>query len=127
MVVKCISRLLKQPGLFTLMAYPSVHLLHLQNAMKENQVLCMIPQVFIYNSEPTKSKYWASLCHVNCPHSLPLLVGAGITGSTAVGTSALIVGNKSFKELSAQVNTDLDHWEKSYILSRALAKVAVQN
>lgn len=96
-------------------------------AMKENQVLCMIPQVFIYNSEPTKSRYWASLCHVNCPHSLPLLVGAGITGSTAVGTSALIVGNKSFKELSAQVNTDLDHWEKSYILSRALAKVAVQN
>lgn len=95
--------------------------------MEENQVLCIIPQVFIYNAESTRSRYWASLCNVNCPHSLPLLVGAGITGSTAVGSSALIVGNKSFKKLSAQVNTDLDHWEKSYVPSTALAKAAVQN
>lgn len=60
------------------------------------------------------------------PVLIPLLVGAGIPGSTAVGTSE-IVGNKSFKELSAQVNTDLDHWEKSYVPSTALAKVAAQN
>lgn len=38
-------------------------------AMEENQVLCIVPQVFMYNAEPTKAGYRASLCEINCPRS----------------------------------------------------------
>lgn len=45
-------------------------------------------------------------------HSHSPVGGGSITGSTAVGTAALIVGNKNFKELSAQLDMDLDHQEE---------------
>lgn len=44
---------------------------------------------------------------------IPLLVGAGIMGSTAVGTSALVMGDKNFKKLSAQVDIDQSYLENS--------------
>lgn len=47
------------------------------------------------------------------PILIPLLVGAGTTGSAAVRTPALVVGDKKFKELSTQANIDLGHLENS--------------
>lgn len=47
------------------------------------------------------------------PVLILLLVGVGITDSAAVGTSALIVGDKNFKDLSARVDTELGHTENS--------------
>ena len=41
-----------------------------------------------------------------------LLVEADIAGSTAVGTSALNVEDKNFKELRVQVDIDLDYLKK---------------
>lgn len=54
----------------------------------------------------------ASPCMASHLQSHPLLLGAGITGSTSAGISALNQGDKNFKELSAQIDTDLEHlWE----------------
>lgn len=42
-----------------------------------------------------------------------LLVVAGKAGSAAIGTTALLVGDKNFKELSAKIDIDLGHLENS--------------
>uniref|UniRef100_A0A8I3X5S6 Envelope glycoprotein n=1 Tax=Callithrix jacchus TaxID=9483 RepID=A0A8I3X5S6_CALJA len=47
------------------------------------------------------------------PIVIPLLVGLGIAGSTAVGISALITGDQNFKTLSQHIDTDLSHLENS--------------
>ena len=65
------------------------------------------------------------------PVLIPLLVGLGIAGSTAIGTAGLIVGDQNFKTISKQVDRDLGYLEIS--ISRlenqvdSLAKVVLQN
>lgn len=46
-------------------------------------------------------------------HSYTPVSGTGIASSTAAGTSALVMGDKIVKELSAQVDTDLSRLENS--------------
>lgn len=41
------------------------------------------------------------------PVLVPLLVGMGLAGSTAVGTAALITGDKHFKDLSHRMDLNL--------------------
>jgi len=59
------------------------------------------------------------------------LIGMGIKGFIAIGTSALVMGHKYLKELSAQLVIGLDHLENSIFCLEAqvysLAEVAVQN
>lgn len=59
------------------------------------------------------------------------LIGMGIKGFIAIGTSAPVMGHKYLKELSAQLVIDLDHLENSIFCLEAqvysLAEVAVQN
>lgn len=45
------------------------------------------------------------------PILIPLLVGTGIADFTSVRASALVIYDKNFKELSAQVDIDLSHLE----------------
>ena len=42
-----------------------------------------------------------------------ILVEAGIATKAVIGTSALIVGNQNFEELSFQIDIDLGHLENS--------------
>ena len=64
------------------------------------------------------------------PLSFPV-GGGGITGSTAVGTSALGLRDENFKDLSAQVDTGLSHLENSASWLEAqldsLAEVVLEN
>lgn len=46
-------------------------------------------------------------------HSYSPVSGTGIASSTAVGTSALVTGDKNVKEPSAQVDTDWSRLENS--------------
>jgi hypothetical protein len=49
-------------------------------------------------SQP-KSRFWAFLCSESYTILILLLVGADVAGSTAVGTLALVMVDKNFKEM----------------------------
>lgn len=65
------------------------------------------------------------------PILIPLLIGVGLAGSAAVGTSALVLQDTNIKALSAQVSQDLGFLETT--IGRlekqvdSLAELAFQN
>lgn len=62
---------------------------------------------------------------------VPLLVGLGIAGSTAVGTATLVTGHQGITWLTKQINEDLSTLEKSInhleTSQNSLAEVVLQN
>lgn len=50
---------------------------------------------------------------------VPILVGTGILGAAAIGTSALIIGNQNFRELISQTDLDQGHLEILFMAWRA--------
>lgn len=106
----------------------------LQNPM--NPGLCILthilPQVYYYsgeggrehlNLEPRKVK--------RAPILVPLLMGIGLAGSTAVGTAALATGHQNYKKLNKQIDQDLNSLENSVSQLEdslgSLAEVVLQN
>ncbi|XP_020830678.1 endogenous retrovirus group S71 member 1 Env polyprotein [Phascolarctos cinereus] len=108
--------------------------------LKESEPLCIlvsiIPQVSLLQG-PEGWEYFAHDGSVSyrskraVPLLIPILVGLGLVGSTAVGTAALVQGEASYRELSAQVDVDLSHLEHSISqLERqvnSLAEMVLQN
>lgn len=92
----------------------------------------ILPQVYYYSGEGGCEHLGLAPGRVlRAPVIVPLLVGLGIAGSAAVGTAALVTGDKNFKELSSQVDLDLSTLEENVnrledSLS-SLAEVVLQN
>lgn len=65
------------------------------------------------------------------PIRIPLRVGAGIAGATAIGTLALMAGNENWRELSKQLNQELviveDFISRQEKQVESLAEVVLQN
>lgn len=72
----------------------------------------VISQVCAHNGEERRTHIGLDLMLMT-PILVPILVGAGIASATAIGTSALTVGNQNFTELSSQTDLGLDHLENS--------------
>ena len=96
----------------------------------------ILPQIYLYSEEAGREEHLLlfeghSRVKKAAPVLIPLLVGLGIAGSTAIGTAGLIVGDQNFKTISKQVDRDLGYLEIS--ISRlenqvdSLAKVVLQN
>lgn len=93
----------------------------------------ILPQVSFYSGEGGREHL--SLLQTRyrraAPILIPLLVTVGIAGSTAIGTSSLVLQDQNFKSLSHQVAQDLGYLENS--ISRltdqvdSLAEVVLQN
>jgi hypothetical protein len=62
---------------------------------------------------------------------VPVLTGLGISGSAAIGTSALIIGDINFKTLSKQIDQELHELEQSITTLESsldsLADMVLQN
>lgn len=91
----------------------------------------VIPQVCYYFGESGR-EHLGSLCREKrAPVLVPLLVGLGIAGYTAVGTLPLVTGQQNFKILSRQVDDSLAELEKSITHLEfsldSLPEVALQN
>ncbi|XP_054575286.1 endogenous retrovirus group S71 member 1 Env polyprotein-like [Eptesicus fuscus] len=92
----------------------------------------ILPQVYYYSGEGGREHLGLAPGRIRrAPVIIPLLVGLGITGSAAIGTTALVTGDKNFKELSSQVDLDLSTLEENVnrledSLS-SLAEVVLQN
>ena len=94
----------------------------------------VLPQVYFYG-EKKGQKYLEQSAGFRAlravPILLPLLVGAGIAGSAALGASALIMEDKNFKELSAQIDVDIEDLQQSVAQLEeqvdSLAEVVLQN
>nr|XP_012611352.1 endogenous retrovirus group S71 member 1 Env polyprotein-like [Microcebus murinus] len=96
--------------------------------------ILVVPQVYYYSGESGREHLQVSapfLVKRAIPALVPLLVGLGIAGSAAIGTSELITSNQNLKILSQQIDLDLSDLEKS--VSRlehsvnSLAEVVLQN
>ncbi|KAK1343695.1 LOW QUALITY PROTEIN: hypothetical protein QTO34_014248 [Cnephaeus nilssonii] len=92
----------------------------------------ILPQVYYYSGEGGREHLRLEpRSYKRAPVLVPLLVGLGLAGSTAVGTAALITGHQNYEELGQQVYQDLSTLEKSVgqledSLS-SLAEVVLQN
>lgn len=90
----------------------------------------ILPQVYYYSGEGGREHARLSR-HRRAPILVPLLLGLGVAGSAAVGTTALVRGNIDFLELSRQTDSDLGTPETT--VSRleespsSLAEVVLQN
>ncbi|XP_039703508.1 endogenous retrovirus group S71 member 1 Env polyprotein-like [Pteropus medius] len=106
------------------------------NYWRENAGFCVlvhvIPQVYFYSGERGREYFQYLGAGVKrAPILVPLLVGIGVAGSTAVGTAALVTRNSKYKALSQQINEDLLTLEKSInhleTSLNSLAEVVLQN
>lgn len=106
MAMECNSRPWKLTGLLTLSKCVSSELFSLKKTPLLCILLCVIPQGLICNGEEGRA-------HLNLDSELPcaqraipvlilLLVGAGMIVSTTVGTSALVMGDKSLNPVLKQ-------------------------
>lgn len=91
----------------------------------------IIPQVYYYSGEGGTEHFEIMTRFKRAPILVPILATIGIAGSTAIGTSALIVGDQNFKFLSSQIDRDLAELEKSVSKLEeslsSLAEVVLQN
>ncbi|XP_078216006.1 endogenous retrovirus group S71 member 1 Env polyprotein-like [Callithrix jacchus] len=82
-------------------------------------ILCIpvyiLPRINVYSGPqneiliaPNTDRRWK-----RAPIIVPLLVGLGIAGSTAIGISALVTGDHNFQTLSHQIDADIAHLESS--------------
>lgn len=91
----------------------------------------IIPQVYYYSGEGGTEHFETMTRFKRAPILVPILATIGIAGSTAIGTSALIIGDQNFKFLSSQIDRDLAELEK--LVSKleeslsSLAEVVLQN
>uniref|UniRef100_A0A5F4WLP6 Uncharacterized protein n=1 Tax=Callithrix jacchus TaxID=9483 RepID=A0A5F4WLP6_CALJA len=100
-------------------------------------ILCtpvyILPRVNVYSGPqgeiliaPDTDRRWK-----RAPIIVPLLVGLGIAGSTAIGISALVTGDQNFKALSHQIDADITHLENSITKLAeqvdSLAEMVLQN
>nr|KAF6360171.1 hypothetical protein mMyoMyo1_011124 [Myotis myotis] len=101
-----------------------------------NPGLCILthilPQVYYYSGEGGREHLNLEPKRVRrAPILVPLLMGIGLAGSTAVGTAALATGHQNYKELSKQIDKDLSTLEKSVSQLEdslsSLAEVVLQN
>ncbi|XP_049500620.1 endogenous retrovirus group S71 member 1 Env polyprotein-like [Panthera uncia] len=95
----------------------------------------ILPQIYLYSGEAGREHLRLFEGHSRvkraAPVLIPLLVGLGIVGSTAIGTAGLIVGDQNFKTVSKQVDQDLGYLETSISQLEhqvdSLAEVVLQN
>lgn len=92
----------------------------------------ILPQVYYYSGEGGREHlliepWWIK----GAPVLVPLLIGLGIAGPTAVGTAALVTEHQNYKELGNQIDQDLSTLEKSIGQLEesvgSLAEVVLQN
>ncbi|KAK1337180.1 hypothetical protein QTO34_001803 [Cnephaeus nilssonii] len=89
-------------------------------------------QVYYYSGEGGREHLLIEPRGVKrAPVLTPLLVGLGLSGSTAAGTAALVTGQQNCKELGQQIDQDLSTLEKSRgkleESGGSLAEVVLQN
>ena len=104
----------------------------------KNHHLCVlthiVPQVYYYSREGGREHLGLAPYRHRVPRApvlIPLLLGIGVAGSAAIGTSALVKESQDFHELSRQIDIDLGTLESTVhqleSSLNSLAEVVLQN